>query len=435
MIIMIKKKNKRFFNITIGLLCLCIIISPFIIFRYWFPQNIRLIEGQAHNFEFALPLEAKFTPEKVGVVKINNKPIADPDIKVKLKDPFTMQVDDLGQIDVQLSLLGLIPVVNMKVDVMPHTQVIPCGNTIGVKISTDGVMVLGLGAVRGEDNQNHEPGRGVLEIGDLILAVDNLELGSKEDLITCVTQNQGTPLKMKIRRGKSIIYESITPVYSKDEGVYKIGVWVRDSTQGIGTITYYNPQTKTYGALGHGITDVDTKQIMSVKGGELLKSDILAIKKGKKGTPGELSGVIHTKKESVIGNISKNTDQGIFGTLYDPGREILQYDPVFLAFQNEVEEGPAYILANIRGEEVEQFEVSIQKISRYSNNISKGMVVKIVDPDLIEATNGIVQGMSGSPIIQNNKLIGAITHVFVQDPTKGYGIFIENMLEKEKEEN
>ena len=432
---MIIKTNKKSFNISVGLLCLFIIISPFVILHYWFPRKIHLIEGQEHVFEFHLPFEAKLTPEKVGVLKINNEPIGDPNTKISLKNPFTMQVDDLGQVDVQLSLLGFIPVVNMKVEVMPHTQVIPCGNTVGVRISTDGVMVLGLGAVRGEDDENYEPGRGVLEIGDLILEVDHKKLDSKEDLIECITQNDGSPLKMKIRRGKSLIRRSITPIYSKEEQVHKIGVWVRDSTQGIGTITYYNPETKTYGALGHGITDIDTKQIMSVKGGELVKTDILSIKKGKKGAPGELTGVIHTREESVIGDIHKNTDQGIYGEFYDTGLDILQYQPVFLAFQNEVEEGPAHILANISGDKVERFEVNIQKISRYNNDISKGMVVKIVDEGLLEATNGIVQGMSGSPIIQNNKLIGAITHVFVQDPTKGYGIFIENMLQKEKEVN
>ncbi len=430
---MIKKKNKKLFNLGIGLLCLSLLISPFVVLHYWFPQRIRLIEGQEHLFEFSLPLEATVTPEKIGVLKINNEPIADSNIKINLKKPFTMQMDDLGQVDVQLSLLGFIPVINMKVDVMPSTQVIPCGNTVGVKISTDGVMVLGLGSVKGEDDQSYEPGRGVLEIGDLILEVDHKKLDSKEDLIAAITQNNGLPLKMKIRRGKSIIRKSITPIYAKEEGVYKIGVWVRDSTQGIGTITYYNPGTKTYGALGHGITDIDTKQIMSVRGGELVKTDILSVKKGKKGAPGELTGVIHTNKESVIGNIQKNTDQGIYGSFYDTGLDLLQNEPVFLAFQNEVVEGPAYILANIRGDQVERYEVSIQKVSRYNNDISKGMVVKIVDEQLIDATNGIVQGMSGSPIIQNNKLIGAITHVFVQDPTKGYGIFIENMLEKEKQ--
>ncbi len=432
---MIKKKKKKIPNIIAILLCLCLIISPFVVLHYYFPQRIRLVEGQEHIFEFSLPFEAKLTTEKVGVLKINNKPIEDSNIIINLKEPFTLQMDDLGKVDVQLSLLGFIPVINMKVEVMPPTKVIPCGNTVGVKISTDGVMVLGLGAVNGLDDLSYEPSRGQLEIGDLIQEVNGTKLYSKEDLIECITENDGSPLKMKIRRGKFTVHKTITPVYSKDEDVYKIGVWVRDSTQGIGTVTYYNPETKTYGALGHGITDVDTKQIMSVRGGELVKTEIVSITKGRKGSPGELSGVICDTEESTIGSINKNTEQGIYGTLYEPGIDMLQHEPIFLAFQNEVEEGDAYILANISGDSVEKFKVNIQKISRYNNDISKGMVVRIVDEKLINTTNGIVQGMSGSPIIQNNKLIGAITHVFVQDPTKGYGIFIENMLQKENEVN
>ena len=429
---MIRRKKKTFFNTMIGLLCVIILASPLVVFHYYFPSNIRLIEGQEHTFEFGLPLEARLTSDKVGVLKINNKPIDDPNIKVNLKDPFTMQVDELGKLDVQLSLLGVIPVANMKVEIMPHTKVIPCGNTVGVKIATDGVMVLGLGSVKGADGKDYEPGRGALEIGDLILEVNEQVLTTKEDLIACIADTSRLPLEMKIRRGDAIIYNSVMPIYSKEEEVYKIGVWVRDSTQGIGTITYYNPLTKTYGALGHGITDVDTKQIMSVRGGELIKAKIVSITKGEKGAPGELSGMILADADAIIGNISKNTQQGIYGTLYEPGAQILQEEPVFLAFQNEVEEGEAYILANIEGDLVERFKVDIQKVSRYNNDISKGMIVKIVDKRLIDATNGIVQGMSGSPIIQNNKLIGAITHVFVQDPTKGYGIFIENMLQNEK---
>ena len=401
--------------------------------HFYLPHNISLIEGQEHMFEFSLPVKARLTPEKMGVLKINNEPINQNNIKIDLKEPFTMQVDDLGRVDVRLSLLGLIPLVNMKVDVMPHTQVIPCGNTVGVKISTDGVMVLGLGSVQAIDDKSYEPCKGILEIGDLILEVNDKLLTSKEDLIESITQSDNEPLKLKVRRGKSITYHNVNPVYSKEEEVYKLGVWVRDSTQGIGTITYYNPATQTYGALGHGITDVDTKQIMSVKGGELVRTEIISIKKGRKGQPGELSGVINTDEESIIGNISKNTEQGIYGNLYEPGQDILQSEPVYLGFQDEVKEGEAYILANISGDKVEKFKVDIQKLSKYNNDISKGMIVKIVDEKLINATNGIVQGMSGSPIIQNNKLIGAITHVFVQDPTKGYGIFIENMIQKENE--
>lgn len=430
-----KIKKKRFFNIIISLLCLLIVVTPLMILHYYFPQRIHLIEGQEHVFEFSLPFQAKVTPQKVGVLKINNEPIQDENITINLKKPFTMEVNQLGKVDVSLSLLGFIPLANMEVEVMPPIQVIPCGKTVGVKIETDGIMVLGLGSITGLDDKSYEPGRGILEVGDLILEVNNKILNNKEDLIESVSQSGNQPLEMKIRRDNIIMYNTIQPIYSKDEQTYKIGVWVRDSTQGIGTITYYNPLTHSYGALGHGITDVDTKQMMSLKEGELIKTEVVAIKKSKKGSPGELSGIILENSEAIIGDITKNTEQGIYGTLYEPGNDILAMEPIYLAFQNEIEEGSAYILANINGDKVERYDVEIQKISRYNNDISKGMIVKIIDPRLIETTNGIVQGMSGSPIIQNNKLIGAITHVFVQDPTKGYGIFIENMLQSENRAN
>lgn len=432
---MTKKSRRRLIVTVVSFFCIAMIISPLIILRYCLPQKIRLLEGREHLFEFSLPFQARITPERLGVLKINNSPITDSNIKIKLNRPFTMQVDDQGKMDVQLSLLGFIPVRSMKVDVLPHTQVIPGGNTIGVRIATDGVMVLGTGTVKGPDNKNYEPGKGALQTGDLILEVNNEKLSSKEDLIACIAQNNQTPLQMKIRRDESILYHSIQPIYSKDEKVYKIGVWVRDSTQGIGTITYYNPDTKGYGALGHGIADVDTKQMMSVREGNIIKTEVSSIRKGKKGSPGELGGIILENKDSVIGNVSCNTNQGIYGTLNNKGASLLQHEPVSIALQDEVEEGEAFILSNITGDKVEAFRVEIQKISRYNNDTSKGMIVKIVDPRLIHTTNGIVQGMSGSPILQNNKLIGAITHVFVQDPTKGYGIFIENMLEKAKEVN
>jgi len=428
-----RKGKKRFLYLLICFFSIMILTSPFIILHYYFPQKIRLLEGREHLFEFSLPLQANITPEKIGVLKINNKPIEESNIKLKLNKPFTMQVDHEGAMNVKLSLLGLIPVRSMQVDVLPYRQVVPGGNTIGVRIATDGVMVLGIGTVKGTDDKNYEPGRGALETGDLILEVNNQKLDSKEDLITCISNSNNDLLAMKILRNESIIYHSVKPIYSKEEQTYKIGVWVRDSTQGIGTITYYNPETNMYGALGHGIADVDTKQMMTVKEGNLIKTEVTSIRKGKKGSPGELSGIILENNKSVIGDISYNTEQGIYGNLNTLGMDILQYEPVLIAFQDEVKEGEAIILSNISGEKVEAFKVHIQKISRYNNDTSKGMIVKIVDERLLDTTNGIVQGMSGSPILQNNKLIGAITHVFVQDPTKGYGIFIENMLQKEKE--
>ncbi|OGO84426.1 MAG: SpoIVB peptidase [Clostridiales bacterium GWE2_32_10] len=236
---------------------------------------------------------------------------------------------------------------------------------------------------------------------------------------------------LKINRKGNIIYEKITPILS-NEDEYKIGIWVRDSTQGIGTITYYNPSTGNYGALGHGIVDVDTSELMTVRTGKLLKSNISCIKKGERGTPGELMGIIIDTARTNFGSVIKNTGYGIFGKLNDRYKKSIQTPETDIALKEEIKLGKAYIYSDVLGDGIEKYEIEIQSVNTLSYDISKGVIIKITDKRLLEATNGIVQGMSGSPIIQNGKIIGAVTHVFVNDPTKGYGIFIENMLKEEK---
>ena len=225
-----------------------------------------------------------------------------------------------------------------------------------------------------------------------------------------------------------MIQTEIVPIYSEKDNEYKIGTWIKDGTQGIGTLTYVDPETLDFGALGHGITDSDLKKLIPIKQGEITKASITSIKKGEKGEPGEISGIIEYSDPSIIGSVSQNTSLGIFGKINDNGVDYLCHKKIPVAFQNEVHEGKATILASITGEGVGEYEVYVQKVAQYSTEPTKGMIVKITDERLLDLTHGIVQGMSGSPIIQDGKLIGAITHVFVQDPTKGYGIFIENML-------
>ncbi|MEG0388646.1 MAG: SpoIVB peptidase S55 domain-containing protein, partial [Niameybacter sp.] len=210
-----------------------------------------------------------------------------------------------------------------------------------------------------------------------------------------------------------------------------LGLWVKDSAQGIGTLTYYDPESKVFGALGHGINDTDLKKLLPVKTGEVTKTAITAIHKGEKGEPGELKGIIEYTPKNILGSIANNTALGIFGSLNRRGENLFKNSAMPIAYQNEIVEGEACILSNILGNEVRSYEVMIKKVSRYTTEPAKGMVIQITDPTLLEMTNGIIQGMSGSPILQNGKIVGAVTHVFIQDPTKGYGIFIENMINNE----
>ncbi len=225
-----------------------------------------------------------------------------------------------------------------------------------------------------------------------------------------------------VRDGKTNTVQ-IEPVYSPADKAYKLGVWVRDSIQGIGTVTFFDEETNRFGALGHGIYDVDTGGLMSLKQGHITSAQLTDIVKGEKGVPGELEGFIAA--DEVLGDITKNTEIGIFG---DAKTAAFTGDSYPIGVQTEVEENKATILSNIAGDTVIPYEIEIEQVNHFAKDNNKGMVIHVTDERLLEQTGGIVQGMSGSPIMQNGKLIGAVTHVFVNDPTRGYGIFIENML-------
>ena len=218
----------------------------------------------------------------------------------------------------------------------------------------------------------------------------------------------------------------MTPVKSSEDGKYHIGLWVRDSTAGIGTLTFYDADTGKFGALGHGITDIDTGTLMSVKSGEKLESDILGVKMSRSGVPGELKGVFSEGRQ--LGTIESNTEVGIYGKLEKHAMQRMKGKMYPVGVRANIKEGPAVILSNIDGKKTEEYDIVIQKVSRQNLNGSKGMIIKITDERLLSTTGGIVQGMSGSPVIQDGKIVGAVTHVLVNDPTRGYGIFIETML-------
>lgn len=307
-----------------------------------------------------------------------------------------------------------------------NIKVVPCGITIGVKINTNGIVVLGTQKIKTILGESNPPEN--LHVGDLILSANGKYLSNKEDLINEVEISD--QLDLKIKRNNRVNDIKIKSVKSED-GKNKIGAWVRDSTQGIGTMTYYNPMTNKFGALGHGITDIDTQQLMSVKCGDINKANGLSVIKGERGNPGEILGDIKYGKK--IGNIKLNNEFGIYGTLdLATIRSNIPDEQLSIALKNEIHEGPAYIRSNIEDGNIKNYDVYVESVNRLSIDSSKGMIIRITDRKLLNKTNGIVQGMSGSPIIQDNKLIGAVTHVFVKEPSKGYGIFIENMLKQEE---
>ncbi len=394
------------------------------------PGSVHLMEGKKQSFSLGLPLSADFSMENIGVLNVNNEKV-EGNIHLSLDEPFSVEPQNTGTAEVSLSLLGVIPVKTVTVDVLPKTEIIPCGMAVGVEIDTDGVMVLGTGYVNSTDNKAYEPARGVLKSGDLIVKADGVEMKEKEDLMEVVKEKGGSEINFVIKRDGDLKNVSVTPVMSQDDNSYKLGVWVRDSTQGIGTITYYIPQNNKFGALGHGIYDVDTEKLMSVKDGIVTKADIAGIKKGEKGSPGELMGSL--KKDEVLGDIAKNTEHGLYGTIDTNKLDTIVTTPMEIGLKQDIKEGEATILTNICADKIEEYKINIESVNINTANADKGMVIRITDERLLSQTNGIIQGMSGSPIIQDGKVIGAVTHVFVQDPTKGYGIFIENMLKENQQ--
>ena len=306
-------------------------------------------------------------------------------------------------------------------------KVIPGGMTVGIRINTNGILVLGTDYISDINGTPHKPADGVLYPGDHILSINGKLMENKGMLSEEISKAVGG-IRLSLKRDGRLREETIEPIRCSENNINKIGAWVRDSTHGIGTITYINPQTMRFGALGHGIMDVDTKKLMSIKSGEVTSADVKSIKKGRRGSPGELVGDIMLGEH--LGEVRMNNAYGLYGVVNEDIEWLLK-PLITAASKDELTPGPATILTNIGSTEVAEYDVIIETINKNSSDNSKGIIIRITDERLLDKTNGIVQGMSGSPIIQNGKLAGAVTHVFVQEPAKGYGIFIEHMLKQE----
>lgn len=412
-------------------LVICLIISsPIIISHYYLPKEVKLIVGKEHIFNFAIPLKASLLKDQIITVKGEHDHVINTD-SISLNKPLYVSMNEVGKTDITLSFMGVIPLKTVSIEAIPNREVIPCGKIVGIKVDTKGILVLGVGQFEIE-GKIVSPCKGFVQPGDMILKCNDTELKTKEDLRDIIEASPEEKIKLTILRNKEIKEVQVQPLYSVFDNEYKIGLWIRDSTQGIGTLTYIDPKTGAFGALGHGITDTDTKKLMPIREGNIITTTITHIKKGKKGIPGEISGIIEYEDKNIIGEVSNNTPIGIYGELDKDIIQSIEDKKVPIAFQDEVHEGKASILVDLTNNEVQEYEVYIQKVSKYSNEPAKGMIIKIVDEKLLSLTNGIIQGMSGSPILQDGKLIGAVTHVFIQDPTRGYGIFIENMINNEK---
>lgn len=304
-------------------------------------------------------------------------------------------------------------------------MVIPCGIPVGIYVKTEGLLVLDTQTIKAADGLSYEPAKDKVKAGDYIISVDGKKVETKEAFQEKIMDSQGKEMTLLLERAGKQKKAVVKPIMT-EEGVYKVGIWLRDDTQGLGTITYIDGNK--FGALGHGINDYDTGTQMNIEGGSLYEANILSIQKGKKGTPGELIGQVKYGIGQYLGKITENGEQGIYGTLSCDSEKLTTMEPVEIAEKKEVKKGNASIRIQLEGE-LKDYEIKILKVDYADRNKKQGILFKITDEELLELTGGVVQGMSGSPIIQDGKIVGAVTHVLVNDPTRGYGIFIENMLE------
>ncbi|WP_324824033.1 SpoIVB peptidase [Sinanaerobacter sp. ZZT-01] len=336
---------------------------------------------------------------------------------------------NIGTFFSQSALISGLPSEETAVGVVSEKVLLPGGQSVGVKMDVKGVLVVGLEEIDTLHGKSINPGlKAGLEIGDSILTINGETVNNAREVQKKINKVKEKVRLKVMRKGEAkIIY--LSPVLSADDNTYKMGVWVRDKTAGLGTMTFYDPEKNIFGALGHAITDPDTGDVLSVAKGELIDSKVESVKQGKAGEPGEIRGIFYEADEP-LGALKNNSDFGIFGYLYHPIENPLFLKPIAVGYQDQVHKGDAYILSTLDGNKVEKYSVMIEKINHQSKPDTKSMIIKVTDKRLLEKSGGIVQGMSGSPIIQDNKIIGAVTHVFVNDPEKGYGIFIEWMLKE-----
>lgn len=388
------------------------------------PRHLNLVIHEEEDFDFGFPFDVTLFSDSEEVLLENGSNIPADQIHLKVDEPFSMVAGKLGNYRLGIKLFGKIQFREIQVDVVDSNYAIPCGVPIGIYLKADGVMVIGTGRITDKNGEEVEPAYGVLESGDYIEAINGDPLRDKEALISSLNQSGGKETLLRVRRKGEEIEIRMNPVETED-GNYKLGAWVRDDTQGIGTLTYLDANGR-FGALGHGISDSDTGDIVESQGGALYETEILGIEKGASGSPGVMAGVIFYGPGSVLGEIDKNLETGIFGTVNEKMKREITSQAIEVGYRQDAHKGKAYIRSCVSGVLCD-YEIEIQRVELNPLQKNKSLVIHVTDPKLLELTGGIIQGMSGSPIIQDGKLIGAVTHVFVQDSTRGYGILLEDM--------
>lgn len=405
------KKKNLFIAIF---LCLLLCIYVYICAIDAIPEKIIIYEGEDLNIKKIFGISIEQESETSSVLTSSEG---------SLNNTVNKNVENL---EVKLFNKN---VKNIDVNIIEKTQVIPIGLVSGIKLYTSGALVVGMSEIKGLDNQKYKPYEGSgIEEGDTIIQIGENEINNADDLVNAVNQSNGEELNIfYIRNGR----KEETRIYplKTGENEYKLGLWVRDSAAGIGTMTYYEPKTGNFAALGHGIADIDTGELIDVGNGEFITTKVLSIIKGENGTPGKIQGSIND--QSQIGTITKNSAFGIYGKVTDISKVSANSGKIMdVALRKDIKLGKATMLCSLDEKNAEEYEIEIEKIYLNNDYDNKSMLIKVTDKRLIEKTGGIIQGMSGSPVIQNGKFIGAVTNVLVSDPTQGYVVFGDIMIKE-----
>lgn len=394
---------------------------------YGLPERVYVTQGEIATITSGLPIEAQVQCSS-DQITLNGQSAVQTS-SVDLSEPISIAANGSGQAEITFKLGGIFTLRRMTVVADAERTLIPGGQCIGVAMYTKGALIVGLGDISCKDGRTVNPGRqGGLQPGDVILQVNGTEINNSDHLSQLITDAKDT-LTLQILRDGETKTVSVTPVQDATDDVYRLGLWVRDSTAGIGTVTYTDPRNQSFASLGHPISDADTNANLLLKNGEIVPARVQGVSKGEVGVPGELAGSFVTTG-NALGKITANSDVGLFGKLYQPMSSFVYPQGLPIGWQDEVKVGPASILSTTDQGGVKEYSCQIIRVTRQKKAEGKGMIIEITDPELLEKTNGIVQGMSGSPILQNGKIVGAVTHVFVNEPHKGYGVFIEWMLEQ-----
>lgn len=414
------KNYRRFLYILLAAALISLFLAVYI--DYWkrVPSTIKIRAGVEQELDFHVPVSGEIYQEAVESLSTGVE-----SLHVNFARGITVKANQIDSYKINLKLFGILPYKSVDIQVIQDKTLIPSGMPIGIYVKTDGVLVVGIGEFENEKGETISPSRYILQTGDYILDVNGEKVENKKQFVQMIADSAGEEMVMTLRRGEDTTEVKIKPE-GNQSGEWKLGIWIRDNAQGIGTLTYVNTDD-SFGALGHGINDVDTSTLMQLEEGTLYKTEIVGITKGKGGSPGELTGYIEYDNANIIGEIMENTAEGIFGICDDAIVQQTSFEAVPIALKQEVQTGPAQIICSVTGEP-KLYDITIQELHLEDDNINRGLVIKITDEELLTLTGGIIQGMSGSPILQNGKLVGAVTHVLVQDATSGYGIFIENML-------